>query len=268
MEDRVRSVSRFSNFPDIFNTTDERVRYISSRPELYIPVDDDVLPQVVVPLVMSHGMIPYEDINCSNDVDTISQEEFGDVLYKSVYHIQAALEGKAKPVCFDMDSALGWLQSQYLGINRTKLPIGGTIYYVNIGRTIRILTSSSFSFRPLTIDFEMTRDGQETVYALIPFIPPNYPVNSNDGNYPYDRIEVSIEQNVTRVQRHTLINELYDMYRGVPDQTTPVTLQSLGRPVRMYPENSQMGQLSSLDALCHPDLVRFRQHPDGVLTHQ
>jgi hypothetical protein len=112
----------------------------------------------------------------------------------------------------------------------------------------------------------------EDIYKLIPFIPPNYPVNpGRSTEYPYDMISVRMDISPfdeMNVHRHTLIQQIYARYRTIGDKTTAIQIPSLGNEeIRLQHIGGAPDADTTLDALSDPRTTAFMiDRLSGVLV--
>jgi hypothetical protein len=257
MEDRVRSCGSFGdNALPFVGSLRERVRRWSFvDPPRPIPI----------PIPVAGGMIPFEAIYCQNEEDPTSLEPFEVGSHVSIYHSLLSRNGLEKPTCLDITASRAWLRSRPDNQDVVPFPIADAfVFYVNKTTVLRQLGSRAIGFRPLFIDNRRVLNIVESVYQFIPFIPPNYPLNSNSNVYPYDSITVRspIRPYFTMaIRRNVLVNRIHEQYSRLGEGTTPIPIVELN-DINIQVDHISHGrtQLNSLDVISNPRHRQFKIH--------
>jgi hypothetical protein len=267
METRVQQHSTFAPFA--LETVRERIEQLSrfSVP-VVVPAVVQAVVQAVVPAAVPVGpvgMIPFEAIYCDNDEDPSTLEPFEAGSHLSIYHSLDSRRGLEKPTCVNVASILEWMRSRPEAQDVVLLPIRDQFsYYVERADAITKIVGRSVGVRPLFIDNRRVVNSVESVYALIPFIPPNYPVNQLANEYPYDTIIVRTAGRDSigiAVQRHTLVNRIYRQYNNAIDHTSLITIPELANEqIRLDHASHGVTGQNSVDIISNPRHRTFRIH--------
>ena len=256
MDIRIRMQSSFpmNNGQDL-GTMEDRIHEMSRFFDQYVA-------PVAVPVAVPAGMIPYEQIYCHNEEDPVSLEPFVPGSYVSIYHSKDAREGFEKPTCLDIEQTIDWLESRPAHLDVVTLPIEDQFSY-NVPRDglLPLLRGPSVGLRPLLMYSRLIGHQVEPVYRLIPFIPPNFPLQNNRGEYPYDMIRVRTPHAPyyeIHVQRHKLVNRIYQNVLGL-NQSDLIPIRELEYiAIRVRREGYAENEQSSLDVLSNPAIIHFK----------
>jgi hypothetical protein len=246
-------VRQLSAYRQAMPTIRERV----SQCSLLMDIDHEVERLHVPP------MIPFEDPYCLNEEDAVHMEPFTIGSYLAIYHSSDSRAGLEKPTCIDKTGTLEWLLSRPVDEEVCHLPIQDQFgYLVEKDETIEILSSRDIvSVRPLRQDYVQPAEErqEERIYRLIPFIPPNQPIDEDRQGYPYDTILIRDVNNDGRdpnvqLQRAVLIKQIYERFAGQESRSSLVRIPRLNNyRIRMDRVEQPIYAENSIDTLSHPD---------------